>query len=122
MALAGRGFPAPRHLVWLPERGREATPRVTGGRTPVPAAASAPPDSERDECHTDHSAEVVAMQPDPEASSASWPGPSMEQRGAAVWLVDLRQAWPVLLVRAVLAVALGLVALTWPGITLVILA
>jgi uncharacterized membrane protein HdeD (DUF308 family) len=37
-------------------------------------------------------------------------------------LVDLRQAWPVLLVRAVLAVALGLVALIWPGITLVILA
>ena len=37
-------------------------------------------------------------------------------------LVDLRQAWPMLLVRAVLAVALGLVALIWPGITLVILA
>jgi uncharacterized membrane protein HdeD (DUF308 family) len=43
--------------------------------------------------------------------------------GAAAWLlVDLRQAWPILLARAVLAVALGLVALTWPGITLVILA
>jgi uncharacterized membrane protein HdeD (DUF308 family) len=39
-----------------------------------------------------------------------------------VLLVDPRQAVLVLLVRAVLAVALGLVALTWPGITLVILA
>jgi uncharacterized membrane protein HdeD (DUF308 family) len=46
----------------------------------------------------------------------------MEERAAAVFLVDLRQAWPVLLVRAVLAVALGMVTLIWPGITLVILA
>ena len=46
----------------------------------------------------------------------------MEQRAEALFLVDLRQAWPLLLVRAVLAVALGLVALIWPGITLVILA
>lgn len=62
------------------------------------------------------------MQPDSPASSESGLGPSMEQRAAAVLLVDLRQAWPMLLVRAVLAVALGLVALIWPGITLLILA
>jgi uncharacterized membrane protein HdeD (DUF308 family) len=37
-------------------------------------------------------------------------------------LVDLRQAWPVLLVRAVFAVALGMVALIWPTITLLALA
>jgi uncharacterized membrane protein HdeD (DUF308 family) len=41
---------------------------------------------------------------------------------AALLLVDLRHAWPMLLVRAVLAVALGLVALTWPGITTIVLA
>jgi uncharacterized membrane protein HdeD (DUF308 family) len=46
----------------------------------------------------------------------------MKRRAAAVLLVDPRQVVPVLLVRAVLAVALGLVALIWPGITLVILA
>jgi len=62
------------------------------------------------------------MQPDSPASSESGLSPSMEQRAVAVLLVDLRQAWPMLLVRAVLAVALGLVALIWPGITLVILA
>ena len=62
------------------------------------------------------------MQPDSPASSESGLSPSMEERAAAVLLVDLRQAWPMLLVRAVLAVALGLVALIWPGITLVILA
>ena len=62
------------------------------------------------------------MQPDSPPSSESGLSPSMEQRAAAVLLVDLRQAWPMLLVRAVLAVALGLVALIWPGITLVILA
>ena len=39
-----------------------------------------------------------------------------------VWLVDMRQAWPVLLARAVFAVAFGLVALIWPTITLLILA
>ena len=62
------------------------------------------------------------MQPDSPPSSESGLSPSMEQRAAAVLLVDLRQAWPMLLVRAVLAVALGLVALIWPEITLVILA
>lgn len=62
------------------------------------------------------------MQPDSPTSSESGLSPSMEQRAVAVLLVDLRQAWPMLLVRAVLAVALGLVALIWPGITLVILA
>jgi uncharacterized membrane protein HdeD (DUF308 family) len=44
------------------------------------------------------------------------------ERAAEVLLVDLRQAWPVLLVRAVFAVALGLVALIWPTITLLALA
>jgi uncharacterized membrane protein HdeD (DUF308 family) len=39
-----------------------------------------------------------------------------------VWLVDMREAWPVLLARAVFAVAFGLVALIWPTITLLILA
>ena len=62
------------------------------------------------------------MQPDSPASSESGLSPSMEQPAVAVLLVDLRPAWPMLLVRAVLAVALGLVALIWPGITLVILA
>jgi uncharacterized membrane protein HdeD (DUF308 family) len=41
---------------------------------------------------------------------------------AEMWLVDLRQAWPVLLARAVFALAFGLVALIWPTITLLILA
>ncbi|WP_297656119.1 DUF308 domain-containing protein [Pseudonocardia sp.] len=41
-------------------------------------------------------------------------------RAAEVLLVDLRLAWPVL-VRAVFAVALGLVALIWPDITAVAL-
>jgi uncharacterized membrane protein HdeD (DUF308 family) len=40
---------------------------------------------------------------------------------AEMWLVDLRQAWPMLLARAVFAVAFGLVALIWPTITLLIL-
>jgi uncharacterized membrane protein HdeD (DUF308 family) len=44
------------------------------------------------------------------------------ERAAEVLLVDLRQAWPVLLVRAVFAVALGMVALIWPTITLLALA
>jgi len=44
------------------------------------------------------------------------------EHAAEVWLVDLRQAWPVLLARAVFAVAFGLVALIWPTITLLILA
>ncbi len=43
------------------------------------------------------------------------------ERTAAMWLVDLRQAWPMLLARAVFAVAFGLVALIWPTITLLIL-
>jgi uncharacterized membrane protein HdeD (DUF308 family) len=41
---------------------------------------------------------------------------------AEVWLVDMRQAWPVLLARAVFAVASGVVALIWPTITLLVLA
>jgi uncharacterized membrane protein HdeD (DUF308 family) len=44
------------------------------------------------------------------------------EHAAEVWLVDLRQAWPMLLARAVFAVAFGLVALIWPTITLLILA
>jgi uncharacterized membrane protein HdeD (DUF308 family) len=44
------------------------------------------------------------------------------ERTAAVLQVDLRLAWPVLLLRGVFAVALGLVALTWPAITLLALA
>jgi uncharacterized membrane protein HdeD (DUF308 family) len=44
------------------------------------------------------------------------------ERAAEVLVVDLRQAWPVLLVRAVFAVALGMVALIWPTITLLALA
>jgi uncharacterized membrane protein HdeD (DUF308 family) len=44
------------------------------------------------------------------------------EHAAEVWLVDLRQAWPILLARAVFAVAFGLVALIWPTITLLILA
>jgi uncharacterized membrane protein HdeD (DUF308 family) len=44
------------------------------------------------------------------------------EHAAEVWLVDLRQAWPILLARAVFAVAFGLVALIWPTVTLLILA
>jgi uncharacterized membrane protein HdeD (DUF308 family) len=44
------------------------------------------------------------------------------EHAVEVWLVDMRQAWPVLLARAVFAVAFGLVALIWPTITLLILA
>ncbi|WP_214370306.1 HdeD family acid-resistance protein [Pseudonocardia sp. H11422] len=44
------------------------------------------------------------------------------ERTAELLLVDLRLAWPVLLARAVFAVALGLVALIWPTITLLVLA
>jgi uncharacterized membrane protein HdeD (DUF308 family) len=36
--------------------------------------------------------------------------------------IDLRQAWPVLMARAVLAVALGLVMLIVPGVTLLLVA
>lgn len=45
----------------------------------------------------------------------------MEHAGE-VWLVDMRQAWPMLLARAVFAVAFGLAALISPTITLLILA
>ena len=45
----------------------------------------------------------------------------MEHAGE-VWLVDMRQACPMLLARAVFAVAFGLVALISPPITLLILA
>jgi len=41
---------------------------------------------------------------------------------AALLSIDLRQAWPVLMARAVLAVALGLVMLTVPGVTLLLVA
>lgn len=51
----------------------------------------------------------------------SGPAPHAE-RAAAVLSIDLRQAWPVLMVRAVLAVALGLVMLTVPGVTLLLVA
>jgi uncharacterized membrane protein HdeD (DUF308 family) len=44
------------------------------------------------------------------------------EHAAEVWLMDMRQARPVLLARAVLAVAFGVVALIWPTITLLILA
>jgi uncharacterized membrane protein HdeD (DUF308 family) len=44
------------------------------------------------------------------------------EHAADVWLVDLRQAWSILLARAVFAVAFGVVALMWPTITLLILA
>ena len=44
------------------------------------------------------------------------------EHAVEVWLVDMRQAWPVLLARAVFAVAFGVVALIWPMITLLILA
>ena len=44
------------------------------------------------------------------------------EHAVEVWLVDMRQAWPMLLARAVFAVAFGLVALIWPTITLLILA
>ena len=50
------------------------------------------------------------MQPDLPTSSVSRPGMSTGERAAALLLGDLRQAWPVLLLRAVLAVARGLVA------------
>ncbi|WP_214368814.1 HdeD family acid-resistance protein [Pseudonocardia sp. H11422] len=46
----------------------------------------------------------------------------MAGAAAEVLVVDLRQAWPVLLARAVFAVALGLLALIWPTITLLVLA
>jgi len=45
------------------------------------------------------------MQPDLPTSSVSRPGMSTGERAAALLLGDLRQAWPVLLPRAVLAVA-----------------
>lgn len=51
----------------------------------------------------------------------SGPAPHTE-RAAAVLSIDLRQAWPVLMARAVLAVALGLVMLTVPGVTLLLVA
>jgi len=51
----------------------------------------------------------------------SGPEPHAE-RAAAVLSIDLRQAWPVLMARAVLAVALGLVMLTVPGVTLLLVA
>jgi uncharacterized membrane protein HdeD (DUF308 family) len=51
----------------------------------------------------------------------SGPGPHAE-RTAAVLAIHLRQAWPVLMVRAVLAVALGLVMLIVPGVTLLVVA
>ena len=51
----------------------------------------------------------------------SGPAPHAE-RAAAVLSIDLRQAWPVLMARAVLAVALGLVMLTVPGVTLLLVA
>lgn len=41
---------------------------------------------------------------------------------AEAWLVDMRQAWPVLLARVVFAVAFGVVVLIWPTTTLPILA
>jgi uncharacterized membrane protein HdeD (DUF308 family) len=43
------------------------------------------------------------------------------ERAVEMWLSDMRQAWPVLLARAVFAVAFGAVALSWPTITLLIL-
>ena len=50
-------------------------------------------------------------------------GPALHaERAAAVLSIDLRQAWPVLMARAVLAVALGLVMLTVPGVTLLLVA
>jgi uncharacterized membrane protein HdeD (DUF308 family) len=61
------------------------------------------------------------MQPDSNSSREPGPGPGAE-RLAAVWMVDLRQAWPLLLARGVLAVAFGLVALIWPTITVLMLA
>ena len=51
----------------------------------------------------------------------SGPAPHAE-RAAAVLSIDLRQAWPVLMVRAVLALALGLVMLIVPGVTLLLVA
>ena len=63
------------------------------------------------------------MQLDPTPNPGPPPGrkPGMEH-AVEVWLVDMRQAWPVLLARAVFAVAFGVVALIWPMITLLILA
>jgi uncharacterized membrane protein HdeD (DUF308 family) len=51
----------------------------------------------------------------------SGPGPHAEH-AAAVLSIDLRQAWPVLMARAVFAVALGLVMLIVPGVTLLLVA
>lgn len=51
----------------------------------------------------------------------SGPGPHAE-RAAAVLSIDLRQAWPLLMARAVFAVALGLVMLIAPGVTLLFVA
>ena len=51
----------------------------------------------------------------------SGPAPRAE-RAAAVLSIDLRQAWPVLMVRAVFALALGLVMLIVPGVTLLLVA
>jgi uncharacterized membrane protein HdeD (DUF308 family) len=51
----------------------------------------------------------------------SGPGPQAE-RAAAVLSIDLRQAWPVLMARAVFAIALGLVMLLVPGVTLLLVA
>src|SRR6478672_11181885 len=51
----------------------------------------------------------------------SGPAPHAE-RAAAVLLIDLRRAWPVLMARAVLALALGLVMLIVPGVTLLLVA
>jgi uncharacterized membrane protein HdeD (DUF308 family) len=51
----------------------------------------------------------------------SGPAPHAE-RAAAVLSIDLRQAWPVLMARAVFALALGLVMLIVPGATLLLVA
>jgi uncharacterized membrane protein HdeD (DUF308 family) len=51
----------------------------------------------------------------------SGPAPHAE-RAAAVLSIDLRQAWPVLMARAVFALALGLVMLIVPGVTLLLVA
>jgi uncharacterized membrane protein HdeD (DUF308 family) len=51
----------------------------------------------------------------------SGPGQHAEH-AAAVLSIDLRQAWPVLMARAVFAVALGLVMLIVPGVTLLLVA
>jgi uncharacterized membrane protein HdeD (DUF308 family) len=57
------------------------------------------------------------MASDPRSAS----GPHAE-RAAAGLSIDLRQAWPLLMARAVFAVALGLVMLTVPGTTLLFVA